>query len=158
LQLGRADTSFTSISQWPSNNLILACESYDNYDTIAGENADGFGCKLTTGNGNVFRYCISHNNIDDGWDFYTKTDTGPIGPVLLDHCISFGNGTTTTGHVSSSGDRNGFKLGGDGISVAHTIQYCIAFNNGHHGITDNDNEGAIKVINNTSFNNTQSDF
>src|SRR5687768_3883900 len=30
LQLSRYNTSYNSISQWPSNNLILNCESYDN--------------------------------------------------------------------------------------------------------------------------------
>ncbi|HEX6426596.1 MAG TPA: right-handed parallel beta-helix repeat-containing protein, partial [Niastella sp.] len=32
LQLSRYNTSYTSISQWPSNNLILNCEAYDNKD------------------------------------------------------------------------------------------------------------------------------
>ena len=157
LQLGRADTSFTSISQWPSNNLILNCTSHDNSDP-AGENADGFACKLTTGTGNVFRGCISHHNSDDGWDLFTKTDTGPIGPVLIENCISYHNGQLSNGTINANGDRNGFKLGGDGIAVQHTIRRCIAFDNLHHGITDNNNPGPITVTNNTSFNNTQSNF
>jgi uncharacterized repeat protein (TIGR02543 family) len=157
LQLGRASSSFTSISQWPSNNLILNCESHDNSDA-AGENADGFACKLTTGTGNVFRGCISHHNSDDGWDLFTKTDTGPIGPVLIENCIAYHNGQLSNGTINANGDRNGFKLGGDGIAVQHTIRRSIAFDNLHHGFTDNNNPGPIQVVNNTSFNNTQSNF
>lgn len=160
LQIGRSSSTVTSFSQWPANNLILNCESYDNYDGPpgVGENADGFACKLTSGNGNVFRGCISHNNIDDGWDLFTKTATGPIGPVTIEACISYNNGTLTTGVTNPNGDRNGFKLGGDGIAVNHTITRSIAFGNGHHGFTDNNNPGNITVRNNTSVNNAQSNF
>ncbi|MBN2533847.1 MAG: hypothetical protein JXB88_13210, partial [Spirochaetales bacterium] len=54
LQLGRYDSSFGSINDWPSNNLILQCESYDNADSD-NEDADGFAAKLTSGTGNIFR-------------------------------------------------------------------------------------------------------
>lgn len=157
LQLGRASSTLTSISDWPSNNLILNCLSHDNSDPT-GENADGFACKLTTGTGNVFRGCIAHHNSDDGWDLFTKLDTGPIGPVLIENCIAYSNGQLSNGTINANGDRNGFKLGGDGIAVQHTIRRCIAFNNLHHGLTDNNNPGPITVTNNTSFNNSQSNF
>ncbi len=157
LQLGRSSSTLTSMSQWPANNLILNCTSHDNSDPT-GENADGFACKLTTGTGNVFRGCIAHHNSDDGWDLFTKTDTGPIGPVLIENCIAYSNGQLSNGTINANGDRNGFKLGGDGIAVQHTIRRCIAFNNLHHGFTDNNNPGPITVTNNTSFNNTQSNF
>lgn len=41
-------------SVWPSYNLILKCDSYDNMD-VAMNNADGFAAKITCGEGNVFR-------------------------------------------------------------------------------------------------------
>jgi len=157
LQMSRYNTSNTTISTWPSNNLVLNCEAYDNADP-GNENADGFAAKLTCGNGNIFRGCISHNNIDDGWDFYAKTETGPIGPVTLENCVAYSNGVLSTGGTSGSGDKNGFKLGGSGIAVAHIVRRCIAFNNGHHGFTDNDNPGNITVTNNTSYNNAESNF
>jgi hypothetical protein len=47
LQLGRYSSTAAS-ADWPSNNLIVDCESYDNKDA-GNENADGFACKLTTG-------------------------------------------------------------------------------------------------------------
>ncbi len=75
-------------AEWPSNNLILNCESYNSIDS-SGQDADGFGCKLTVGNGNVFKGCVSHNNQDDGWDLYTKGSSGPIGSVILEDCVSY---------------------------------------------------------------------
>ena len=157
LQISRSSSSLTNISQWPANNLVLNCTSHDNADATA-ENADGFACKLTSGPGNVFRGCISHHNSDDGWDLFAKTDTGAIGPVLIENCIAYNNGTLSNGTTSANGDKNGFKLGGSGVAVQHTIRRCIAFNNGHHGFTDNNNPGPITVTNNTSFNNTNSGF
>jgi hypothetical protein len=157
LQISRAASSLTDPAQWPSNNLILNCTSHDNKDP-GNENADGFACKLTAGSGNAFRGCIAHHNIDDGWDLYAKTGTGPIGPVLIEDCIAYSNGTLTDSTTSGGGDKNGFKLGGSGIAVPHTIRRCIAFNNGKHGFTDNNNPGPINVTNNTAFNNAQSNF
>ncbi len=157
LQLGRISSTMADIAQWPANNLILNCESHDNKDP-ANENADGFACKLTTGPGNVFRGCISHNNIDDGWDLFTKTDTGPIGSVTLDQCISYNNGVLSDGSSSGSGDKNGFKLGGEDIAVVHVVTRCIAFGNGKNGFTWNSNPGAIRMINNLAFNNAQGNY
>ena len=160
LQLGRASSSDADMASWPSNNLILDCESYDNYDAPpgSGENADGFAAKLTVGSGNVFRGCVSHNNIDDGWDLYTKNDTGPIGPVTIDQCISYANGTLTDGTSNANGDRNGFKLGGDDIAVAHVVTRSVAFDNGKNGFTWNSNPGAIRLSNNLAFDNVEGNF
>jgi hypothetical protein len=157
LQISRRASSLANIADWPSNNLILNCTAFDNADPGA-ENADGFACKLTSGPGNVFRGCIAHNNIDDGWDLYANTDTGAIGPVLIENCIAYNNGVLTSGGTSGSGDKNGFKLGGSGVDVGHTIRRSIAFGNGQHGFTDNNNQGAMTVLNNTSFNNTETNF
>jgi len=160
LQIGRASSADTDQSVWPSDNLILNCESYDNYDAPpgGGENADGFAAKLTVGTGNVFRGCVSHNNIDDGWDLYTKTDTGAIGPVTIDQCIAYSNGTLTDGTTNENGDRNGFKLGGDKIAVAHVVTRSVAFNNGHNGFTWNSNPGAIRLSNNLAFDNLEGNY
>lgn len=156
LQLGRISSS-TPSSQWPSNNLIVSSESHDNADSD-GEDADGFAAKLTTGTGNVFRYDVSHNNIDDGWDLYTKTDTGAIGPVTIEYSLSYKNGTLSDGTVNSNGDRNGYKLGGDDIAVNHVVQHDIAYGNGHHGFTYNSNPGKMTISNNASVDNAQRNF
>ncbi|WP_406472769.1 carbohydrate-binding protein [Streptomyces sp. NBC_01615] len=156
LQLGRIASS-TPSSQWPSNNLVLSAESHDNADSD-GEDADGFAAKLTTGTGNVFRYDVSHNNIDDGWDLYTKTDTGAIGPVTIEYSLSYNNGTLSDGTVNSNGDRNGYKLGGDDIAVNHVVQHSIAYGNGHHGFTYNSNPGTMTISNNASIDNAERNF
>ena len=156
LQISRA-ASTTPAGQWPANNLIVSSESHDNMDS-GGENADGFASKLTSGTGNVFRYDVSHNNIDDGWDLYTKTDTGAIGPVTIEYSLSYNNGTLTNGTVNANGDRNGFKLGGEDIAVNHLIRHNIAYKNGHHGFTYNSNPGSMTIANDVSIDNAERNF
>jgi hypothetical protein len=156
LQLSRI-ASDTPNSQWPANNLVLSAESHDNADSD-GEDADGFAAKLTVGSGNVFRYAVSHNNIDDGWDLYTKTDTGPIGAVTIEDSLAYNNGTLTNGGQASNGDRNGFKLGGEDIAVNHVVRRTIAYRNGKHGFTYNRNPGTMTVSNNLSIDNTERNY
>ncbi|MFI8287575.1 carbohydrate-binding protein [Streptomyces sp. NPDC085614] len=156
LQLGRI-ASTTPSSAWPSDNLILSAESHDNADSD-GEDADGFAAKLTTGTGNVFRYTVSHHNIDDGWDLYTKPDTGPIGPVTIEDSLSYANGTLSDGSQAGAGDRNGYKLGGEDIGVNHIVRRSIAYRNGKHGFTYNSNPGSMAVSNNVSIDNSERNF
>lgn len=152
LQISRTDGTAAEIADWPSYNLILNSTSFDNRDP-SDNNADGFAAKLTSGVGNIFRGCLSHNNIDDGWDLYTKAGSGAIGPVLIENSAAFNNGYLTDGTVGA-GDKNGFKLGGEGIHVPHTIRNSIAFGNGAYGFTSNSNPGVI-AVNNIGFNNTR---
>lgn len=158
IQLGRANSTQLTIDEWPSYNLIKNCTSYDNHDPL-GEDSDGFACKLTTGVGNVFEGCIAYNNVDDGWDLYTKGDTGEIGAVTLINCIAFNNGVTSGKNTKGvpygtpNSDGNGFKLGGEVIAVPHKVINCIAFNNLACGFTDNSNPGPLNIQNCTSYNN-----
>lgn len=152
LQISRTDGTAAVIADWPSYNLILNSSSFDNRDP-SDNNADGFAAKLTSGVGNVFRGCLSYNNIDDGWDLYTKAGTGAIGAVLIENSAAFNNGRLTDGTVGA-GDKNGFKLGGEGISVHHIIRNSIAFGNGAYGYTSNSNPGVI-AENNIGFNNAR---
>jgi hypothetical protein len=156
LQLSRI-ASDTPDAQWPANNLILSAESHDNADSD-GEDADGFAAKLTVGGGNVFRYAVAHHNIDDGWDLYTKTDTGPIGVVTIEDSLAYTNGTLSNGGQAGNGDRNGYKLGGEDIKVNHVVRRSIAFRNGKHGFTYNSNPGAMTISNNISIDNTERNF
>jgi len=149
-QISRTDSTANSIEEWPSYNLVLNNESYDNVDP-SHNNADGFAAKLTSGVGNVFRGNVAHHNIDDGWDLYTKAGQGAIGAILLEGNITYQNGTLTDGTVGN-GDKNGFKLGGEGIHVPHIVRNNIAFENGAAGFTSNSNPG-ITLENNISFNN-----
>ncbi|MFC8194528.1 carbohydrate-binding protein [Streptomyces sp. NPDC057298] len=156
LQLSRMLSS-TPKEQWPSNNLVLGAESHDNADSD-GEDADGFAAKLTSGPGNVFRYAVAHNNIDDGWDLYTKSDTGAIGPVTIEDSLALDNGTLSNGGQAGNGDRNGYKLGGEDIGVNHVIRRNIAYNNGKHGFTYNRNLGSMTVSDNVSIDNEERNY
>lgn len=153
LQLSRYDIAAATIDLWPSYNLIKNCTSFNNSDAT-GENADGFAAKLTCGEGNVFDGCMSYNNSDDGWDLYAKSETGPIGVITIRNCIAFRNGKLTNGSGSASGDMNGFKLGGSGIATPHIVENCMAFENGAHGFTDNNNPAPLTFKNITAFNNS----
>ena len=134
---GRASEPY---EKWPHDNLIYGCESFGNADP-AQNNADGFASKLTTGDGNIFRNCVAHHNVDDGWDLYSKIETGPIGAVIIDNCIVYANGTKLDG--SGKGDGNGFKLGGDGIGIKHILRNSLSWNNGVNGVTSNSNPSLI---------------
>lgn len=153
IQISRRSSDQSNFGDWPSDNLILNCTSYNSFDPDTGENADGFAAKLTCGNGNVFDGCIAYNNCDDGWDCYTKSETGPIGTLVFRNCVSFRNGQTTDGAFTDNSDGNGFKMGGAKIAVTHYMYNCISFENANHGFTDNSNPGPIYLYNCTSFNN-----
>lgn len=151
LQLSRYNSSYNSISQWPSNNLIIGCLSTENVDS-GREDADGFAAKLTCGQGNKFVDCIAIYNCDDGWDLYTKSDTGPIGVVTFENCEASYNGKFTNGSLTG-GDGNGFKLGDDTASVAHVLKNCKANNNAKHGFTGNGNPATFIMDNCTGTGN-----
>ncbi len=168
LQLGRSEGSYTNIKDWPHNNLIKNCTSFDNYDDETyGENADGFAAKLTVGEGNVFDGCIAYRNSDDGWDTYAKADSGNVGITIIKNCIAFENGMTLTPHLADwrdpysgmvyttrDGDGIGFKLGGEKMEGSVYIENCIAFGNKLHGFSDNSNPGVITMVNCTAYNNS----
>lgn len=157
LQLSRYSSSASSIEDWPTDNTIEDCEAYDNCDSD-NEDADGFAAKLTCGEGNLFTGCVSHHNIDDGWDLYTKSSTGEIGVVTFKDCIAHNNGTLSDGSASGDGDKNGYKLGSSAHEIDHILIRCVAFDNGHHGFTDNGNTGSIKFTNCTSYNNDEYNY
>ena len=168
LQLGRSASSVTNVNEWPSNNVIRNCTSFDNYDDFTlGENADGFAAKLTSGQANIFDGCIAYRNSDDGWDLYGKEDSGNIGTVILYNCVAFengylaksydtpnadGNGTYKT-YNTTNGDGIGFKLGGSNMESDVIMENCLAFNNKLHGFSDNSNPGFIRMKNCTAVNN-----
>ena len=126
---------------WPSFNLVTGCIAHDNKDP-AESDADGFAAKLTVGEGNAFENCVARNNCDDGWDLYTKLETGPIGSVKVERCVAYGNGIMSDGRVTK-GDGNGFKLGGEGIPVGHEIADCFSFANKTCGFTANSNPAVL---------------
>jgi len=125
-----------------ANNLILNCDSYQNFDqATGGENADGFAAKLRIGPGNVFRGCRAWNNADDGWDLFASNDI-----VTIDNCWAFSNGKVDG--QNPAGDGNGFKLGGapagtDQGGALHVVTHNASFENRACGFTRNNNTQAV---------------
>ncbi len=133
----REDTDAKGRPMWPTDNLIVNCESYENSD-LGGDLADGFACKVRAGEGNVFDNCVSHNNADDGFDLYTKAETGRIGVVTIKNCISYRNGyINRDGQEKNMGNGNGFKLGGESIPGGHVVSNCQAYRNKGKGFDTN---------------------
>jgi hypothetical protein len=117
------------------DNYVVSCKSNDNYDAAnAGENADGFACKLSAGKNNVFDKCSANHNSDDGWDLYGQPYT-----VTIKGCTASNNG------FGSNGDGNGFKLGSAGQNVPHTVTNNTATNNLAWGYDGNGNTGHITI-------------
>ncbi len=123
-------------SSVPSNNLILNCDSYGNFDFGgSGENADGFAVKFRgLGSGNVISGARSYNNADDGFDFW-QAENG----VTVTNSWSFHNGIASTFNnpVGYLGDSNGYKLGKD--SGTHILENVVAWGNDANGIDINGN-------------------
>ncbi len=136
-------------NEWPANNLVLNCTSYDNAD--AGyEDADGFACKLTVAEGNTFDGCIAHHNADDGWDLFGKIESGSIGSVVIKNSIAYGNGFLSDG--TNAGNGNGFKMGGDSLPGNHKLYNSFAYDNKAKGLDSNSGPN-IELYNCTTFNN-----
>ncbi len=129
---------YDSREDWPENNTILNCTSMLNADS-GYEDADGFAAKVTCGQGNVFDGCIAYYNADDGWDLYVKSNFGQIGKVVIKNCVAYKNGyiLNDDGTQISTGNGNGFKLGGESFSGRHTLINSIAFANKSIGINSN---------------------
>jgi hypothetical protein len=154
------------------NNLVLNCDSHDNYDLYSssngtdpnapGENADGFGCHVTTaGNtGNVFRGCRAWYNSDDGFDCINCKEA-----VLIENCWIWLNGYIP-GTMTAAGNGNGFKMGGFGLPPTgyptsvpqHTVRNCVAFLNRAAGFYQNHHLVPNYYYNNTSYNNRSANF
>ncbi|HKU44982.1 MAG TPA: right-handed parallel beta-helix repeat-containing protein, partial [Polyangiales bacterium] len=123
-------------------NLVLNCDSYENYDAAnSGENADGFAAKLYIGPGNVFRGCRAWNNADDGWDLFASDDV-----VVIENCWAMSNGKIGPGQNNTNGDGNGFKLGGAATAgdanmggAVHKVKNCASIENRACGFVRNNN-------------------
>ncbi|KGY13185.1 exopolygalacturonate lyase [Vibrio tubiashii] len=142
---------------WASHNQVIDSESYNNMDPSQ-INADGFAAKMRIGDGNTFIRCISHHNIDDGWDLFNKVEDGANGAVTILDSIAFNNGRTLD--VANKGGTigNGFKLGGEGIPVPHVVKNSLSFHNNMDGFTDNFNPGALTLSNNVAIDNRRFNY
>lgn len=143
-----------------SNNLILNCDAYNNWDSVSeegrGGNTDGFGCHVSKNHkNNVFRGCRAWFNSDDGFDLIGSGES-----ILIDNCWAFYNGYSS-GFVSRA-DGNGFKAGGYGDTAfdrlpnpipRHTIQFCLAVGNKQSGFYANHHLNGNYWYNNSAYRN-----
>jgi hypothetical protein len=144
-----------------SNNLILNCDAYRNYDYISqagggrnGGNVDGFGNHPDKGGvGNVFRGCRAWLNSDDGYDCINASEA-----TVFENCWAFYNGYSE-GFVSRA-DGNGFKAGGYGgrpynllpATIPHnTIRNCLSVRNKTSGFYSNHHLEGSNWFNNTAY-------
>jgi len=156
-----------------SNNLILNCDAYENWDSVSeggtGGNVDGYGCHARNGDvGNIFRGCRAWLNSDDGFDLINNGEA-----VEIDHCWSFYNGyssaTGTGSDLVPRGDGTGFKAGGYGKGGTpyndivnryapiprNTIKFCLAVKNRIRGFYSNHHLEGNYWYNNTAYNNPE---
>jgi hypothetical protein len=136
-----------------AGNVVLNCDSHDNYDPLeGGGNADGFGCH-STGAGNVFRGCRGYSNSDDGFDFINAP-----GACTVEASWAFRNGYVP-GTTTNAGNGAGFKAGGFGSPPSipasgvprHVIRFNVAFRNRSQGFYANHHPGGLDFLNNTAF-------
>jgi hypothetical protein len=166
-----------------SNNLILNCDSYENFDYMTGGtsspdyggNADGFADKQYTNTGvNTYRGCRSWLNSDDGWDLYEK-----IGNTVIENSWCYANGPAnydmtdniryktdsaawfskfknSSGRyvIKNYGNGNGFKLGGNYTASNTTLRNCVAVKNTVKGFDQNNNNGTMTIYNCTGYTNS----
>jgi hypothetical protein len=139
-----------------SNNLIVDCDSYRNYDwQTKGGNADGYACKMHNGKDNWFVRCRAWENSDDGWDLY-ETDF----PAYIIECWAWHSAPAGI-LPERQGNGNGIKLGGNGSGGSsvgiHEAWNCIAFNcnktGSVKGFDQNSHKGGVKLVNCLAFGN-----
>jgi len=135
-------------------NLILNCDSHDNYDPTSsqgdGQNADGFGVHYQmSGPSTVIRGCRAWWNSDDGYDFINHEV-----PVTVEGSWAMGNGYIKSGAARpAAGNGNGFKAGSSKTGVRHVIQNCLAWGNVASGFYANHSSGGNDWFNDTSYKN-----
>jgi len=147
-----------------ASNLVLNCDAYDNRGLDSGSlgNTDGFGCHPahTSGKGNILRGCRSWFNSDDGYDCINA-----FAVVTFSNCWSFYNGYFTN-FVNSTGDGNGIKAGGYGVSGGsyptpiphHVVEHCLTVRNRANGFYANHHLDGQVWLDNTAYRNGGANF
>ncbi len=142
-----------------SNNLVLNCDAYNNYDPVSGNarggNCDGFGfhLKSESDTGNVLRGCRAWRNSDDGFDLINN-----YAPVVIEQCWAWENGYDA--EMISRGDGTGIKSGGYGMKHSpnvpaeiprNIIRNCITYANKNQGFYANHHLGGLNFVNNSAY-------
>jgi hypothetical protein len=126
-------------------NLILNCDSHDNYDVNGsqgdGQNGDGFGVHYqTSGPSTMIRGCRAWNDSDDGYDFISQEV-----PITIEDSFAISNGR------GADGNGNGFKIGSSQTGIRHIVQNNVAWKNKDSGFYANHSTGGNTWYNNTSY-------
>jgi MYXO-CTERM domain-containing protein len=135
-------------------NLILNCDSHDNYDKDGsqgdGQNGDGFGVHYqTSGPSTIIRGCRTWVTSDDGYDFIYQEV-----PVTIENSWAIQAGYANGGSTSpGSGNGNGFKIGSSGNGIRHIVRNNVAWKNKAAGFYANHSSGGNTWYNNTSYSN-----
>jgi hypothetical protein len=143
------------ISKGSGGNLVLNCDSHDNYDKNGsqgdGQNADGFGVHYQeSGPSTIVRGCRAWFNSDDGYDLISQEV-----PVTIEGSWATRNGYADKGATSpSSGNGNGFKAGSSTTGIRHLVQNDVAWKNRAAGFYANHSSGGNTWLNNTSYMNS----
>jgi hypothetical protein len=165
-------TGFYMESGVNSNNLVLNCDAYRNWDWLwnygYGENNDGFGAHgAATATGTVFRGCRAWLNADDGFDLINQ-----YAPVTIENCWAFYNGfiepdPLNPGVWIRGANGTGFKAGGYQMESTrsisdypaksdvprHVVRFNLAIGNKDRGFYSNHHLGGSDWYNNTAYDN-----
>ncbi|QNP73444.1 right-handed parallel beta-helix repeat-containing protein [Streptomyces roseirectus] len=126
------DTGLTLRGDGTVDNLVQNLDSHGN--------ADGIAVKFGSGTGNRVTGARLYDNTGGGLDLWQFSS-----PVTVEKSRAYRNG-------------NGFELGGGGVSVAHSVNDNIAYENALDGFTEDANTGAIQLNHNTAYGNKGEDF
>jgi len=129
---GNGDTGLTLRGDGTADNLVQNLDSHGNTEGIAVKFGSGIGNKVTGAR--------LHDNTGDGLDLWQFSS-----PVTVEKSQAFRN-------------RNGFELGGGGVSVAHEVNENTAYENSGDGFTEDSNTGAIRLNRNTAYANKGAGF
>src|SRR3954470_12306270 len=133
-------------------NLILNCDSHDNYDVNGsqgdGQNGDGFGVHYQeSGPSTIIRGCRAWLDSGDGYDLISQEVS-----VTVENSWAIQNGYANGGSTSpSSGNGNGFKMGSSQTGVRHIVRNNVAWKNKAAGFYANHSSGGNTWLNNTSY-------
>ena len=117
-----------------SNNLVLNCDAYNNYDPVS-ENGAGGNC--------------------DGYDLINNHSQ-----VIIENCWAWENGYDA--NRVSRGDGTGFKSGGYGMSSSvkagtvaprNIVRNCVSWSNKQAGFYANHHLGGLNFVNKSSYRN-----
>ncbi len=143
-----------SVNGNSSNNYIVNCDSYNNWDkrpVLNGENADGIQLYgIPKGNKNYIIGCRMWNNSDDALDLFYND-----GIVIIDNCWAWHNGYQLETNIIA-GNGNGFKLGKTTATYLDTLRVvtnCISAYNRKIGFQQNAALCNMVISNNISLSN-----